>query len=341
MPSSRCWFSTSGRPGQLSGPLRIAALSLVLCDSSQAEGFELMAVGQDHYLNQEYDQAVDSFQQLLRREPENPGAHVRLAKALLYRELAKLRLVDTSAFRDDAEFYEGAKPKPDPAANAAILRVLQAGRLLCQGLLQAESEDRDALHGLARLHALRATYEFMIGKDYFGALANGRRARKLSYQLAAIEPEFVDGLLVAGLDEYMLGSLPWAVRALIALSGYRGRKSKGLAMIERVAREGQESRDDARLLLTLAYRRERRYLDAAREFAALARNFPRAYAYPLEEAAMRRAAGERIRALEILREIDRKRVASEDSFDRMPGRWVAALRRTIAKLDREARIESR
>lgn len=313
--------------------VRAGVLALSICGSIQASDPDWRAIGIDQYFNHEYREAVNSFRRLVELEPEDPDGFVQLAKAQLYKESARLRLLDTSAFGDDPEFHNGDKPKPDPAANKELLATLQSGRLLCERLLQADSNDRPGLHSLARIHALRAAFEIMIGKDYFSALANGRRAKGLSYRLAELHPEFVDGTLVAGLDEYMLGSLPWALRALIALSGYRGKKKKGLAMIEHVAQEGASSRNDARVLLTLAYRRERRYLDAAREFHALAQEFPRAFTYPLEEAAMYKAVGEHEKALEIFREVNRKRTAGEDRFDRMPARWVEALQRGIQKLN--------
>ena len=325
-----------------SGARRVQAgvVALSICGSIQASDPDWRAIGIDQYFNHEYREAVDSFQRLVELEPGNPDGFVQLAKAQLYMESARLRLLDTSAFGDDPEFYEGAKPKPEPAANRELLATLRTGRLLCERLLQADSNDRPALHSLARIHALRAAFEIMIGKDYFRALANGRRAKGLSYRLAELHPEFVDGTLVAGLDEYMLGSLPWALRALIALSGYRGKKKKGLAMIEHVAQDGMSSRSDARVLLTLAYRRERRYLDAARELRALAREFPRAFTYPLEEAAMYKAVGELEKALEIFREVNRKRAAGEDRFDRMPVRWAEALERGIQKLSERIQAET-
>ena len=320
--------------------VQAGVLGLSVYGSIQASVPDWRAIGSDQYFNHEYREAVDSFRRLVELEPEDPSGFVLLAKAQLYKESARLRLLDTSAFRDDPEFYEGEKPKPDPAANKELLATLQAGRTLSERLLEADGNNRRALHALARIHALRAAFEIMIGKDYFRALANGRRAKGLSYRLAELHPEFVDGTLVAGLDEYMLGSLPWALRALIALSGYRGKKKKGLAMIERVAVEGESSRSDAQVLLTLAYRRERRYLDAAREFHALAQAFPRAFTYPLEEAAMYKAVGEHEKALEIFREVNRKRVAGEDSFDRMPTRLAAALHRGIQELDKRIQAET-
>lgn len=341
MHSSRCWSSISRQAVPRGLELCLVTVALAAGGASQVAGSESLAVGQDHYYNQEYDQAVEAFERLREEDRENPRAYTLLAKGLLYRELSRLRMLDTGAFGGDPEFYEGTKPKPNPATNAIILGVLQEGRTLCQRLLREDAADRIALHGLAQLHALRASFELMIDKDYFGALGSGRRARGLAYRVTQLHPEFIDGSLVAGLDEYLLGSLPWPVRALIALSGYRGRKKKGLEMIERVASEGQQNRHDARMLLTLVYRRERHYLDAAREFASLAREFPRAYAFPLEEAAMHRAADDPATALELLREVDRMRASGENNFGRMPRHWASALGRTIERIDKELREEGR
>ncbi len=336
----RCLSSTSSSAPRGVRWVQVGVLALSVCGSVQASDSDWRAVGNDQYFNHEYKEAVDSFRRLVELEPEDPGGFVLLAKAQLYKETARLRLLDTSAFRDDPEFYEGDKPKPDPVANKALLDTLQTGKLLCERLLQADTTDRRALHALARIHALRGAFEIMIGKDYFRALANGRRAKALSYRLAELYPEFVDGTLVAGLDEYMLGSLPWALQALIALSGYRGKKKTRLAENGREAGEGESSRSDARVLLTLAYRRERRYLDAAREFHALAQAFPRAFTYPLEAAAMYKAVGEHEKALEIFREVYRKRAAGEDHFDRMPARWAEALQRGIQKLDQRIKAKT-
>ena len=294
-----------------------------------------LAVGQNHFYNLEYALAVQSFERLRDQESTNPTAHVLLAKGLLYLELDRLGTVSTSAFRDDKQYNAGPKPKPDEDAVARILAAIREGQALCKRRLEANSSDVRALHALAQLHALRANHELLIERSYFKALANGRRGRALSYRVGELQPEFVDGLLVAGVDEYILGSLPWPVRALIALSGYRGKKKKGAAIITRVAEEGTENRDIARALLAMLYQRERRPLEAAKVYQELARDFPRAYTYRLEAAAMHMAAGERAEALRLFREIERKRASGEDRFGRMPRRMAEALARRIEGLERD------
>ena len=293
------------------------------------------AAGNAHYFNREFDEAVHAFRQLVEREPENPSSHFLLAKGLLYQELNRLGMVGSSAFGHDEEYNDFEKPKPDPGISARIRGTLDLAADLCTRRLETHPTDRDAMYTHARVLALRATFEFMVGKAYFKALANGRRARALSYRVAELHPEFVDGLLVAGLDEYILGSLPWAVRALIALSGYRGRRRKGAEMIARVASDGTVSRNEARVLFALVQRRERRYAEAAASFRSLAEDFPRAYTFMLESAAMEVAAGNRKEALAVFREVERRRAADEHRYGRMPERVTAALGRRIADLEEE------
>ena len=322
----------------LSSAKRIAATAAVcgcLCSDSLRSATDHLAAGRERFFNQEYALAADSFRTARAERRESPTAHVSLAKALLYQEFSRMGLVGTSAFRDDEQYNASTKPKPDASAGERILAALREGQSLCERLLETSPSDPNALHGLAQIHALHANYEFMLKKAYFRALASGRRARALSYRLGKLRPDFVDGLLVAGLDEYIVGSLPWALRALIALSGYRGSKKRGAQLIARVAMEGTENRNDARILLALLHRREGRPLEAAKLFLSLARDFPRAYTYRLEAASMHMAARNPREALAIFREVERKRATREDRYDSMPSRLAAALARRIERLQQD------
>ncbi len=328
MLCSSCWWFA--RRAVEAG--RWSALALAL--GALAVGGPL-GVGEDHYFNHEYELAAEAFGRLLESEPENPLAYARLAQALLYQELDRLRLLDTGAFRGDEEYYRGPRPTPDPRTGHRVLDTLRQGRLVCEQALRADENDRQALHTLAQILALRANYQFMVSKTYLAALVSGKRAKAASERVGRLHPDFPDGLLVAGLHDYIVGSLPWPVRAAISLSGYRGNKKRGMARIERAAREGLGNRNYARALLALVLRRERRPLQAAREFEALAAAFPRNYMFQLEAAAMYREAGERALALRLLRDAWCKFSSGEDRFERMPKRMVDALPRAIVRYQEE------
>ena len=92
--------------------------------------------------------------------------------------------------------------------------------------------------------------------------------------MRAIDPQYVDADLVGGVQEYVVGSLPWAIRALVAFGGIHGSKEKGRTWVERVATDGDSLQTEARVLLALLYRRERRPLDAAKVLEGLIRTIP-------------------------------------------------------------------
>ncbi len=297
--------------------------------------------GMDHYLNREFGLAVATFERHLDSEPDSPEAHLLLTKALLYQELHRLGHVGTRAFRGDRQYRSRQKPRPDPEVSRQILAALERGRQACERVLAESADDKEALHSLAQLYLVQATHEYFVAKAYFKALASGRQARALSYRMGELHPDFPDGLLVAGFQEYIVGKLPWALRVMIAMRGFRGNKNKGIQLVERVAREGVENRDEARILMAVIQRSESTPKAAAEAFARLAEDFPRSYMFPLEAADLYESARQRTTALELFREVSRKQKSGEDRFDRMSARMAAALGRRIEALERALSAQGR
>jgi predicted Zn-dependent protease len=103
--------------------------------------------------------------------------------------------------------------------------------------------------------------------------------------------------------------------------------------VQRVAERGETLGNEARALLALLHRRERRPLEAAKVLQAMMKDFPRNYVVNLELAAMYQDAGEDRRALDAFREIQKKIAANEPGFGRIPGRTREALIRKIETIE--------
>jgi tetratricopeptide (TPR) repeat protein len=291
--------------------------------------------GHDHYFNLEYDEAIVSYRKALDQDPADPHTYNHIATAVLFKELNRLGMLETSAFKEDNEFLDREKPQPDPQVAEAFRKYLFDGRERAERILKETPRDRMAWFALAQSYALHANYQFMIEKSYVAALRNGQRARGYSNKLRKHYPEFIDGYLVAGVQEYVVGSLPWAVRALIAIGGIRGNKEKGQDWVEMVADKGTLIRTEARVLLSLLYRRERRPLEAAKLLEGLIAEFPRNYVLRLELAAMYEDAQEFDRALEIFRETQDMVRNDKHRFARLPERLRKALGRKIEELQKK------
>jgi len=89
----------------------------------------------------------------------------------------------------------------------------------------------------------------------------------------------------------VVGSLPWSVKAAIAIVGLSGTKEKGLAISARSGRHSGENSVDAKVVLALFLRREHRYDEARAYMHDLAGRYPRNYLFPVEEANLLRSGG--------------------------------------------------
>ena len=67
----------------------------------------------------------------------------------------------------------------------------------------------------------------------------------------------VDARLIQGVHDYVVGSLPWHIKLVGFLAGFRGDKQEGIRTLEEVAARGDQNRVDAEVLLCAIYRRER------------------------------------------------------------------------------------
>ncbi len=297
--------------------------------SSEAE---YIRQGHDHYFNLEYDQAIESYRRALALDPAAPNTYNHIATAILFKELNRLGMLETSAFKEDNQFLQREKPEPDPQVGEKFREYLFEGRSRAEKILETKPRDRMAWFALAQNYGLQANYQFMIEKSYIAALRNGQRARGYSNKLRKHYPEFVDGYLVAGVQEYVVGSLPWALRAVIALGGIHGSKQTGEDWVAMVADRGQLVRTEARVLLSLLYRRERRPLEAAELLQGLITEFPRNYVLRLELAAMYEDAQKFDQALEVFQHTQELVESKAPGYGRMPQRLREALVRKIKQL---------
>ncbi len=297
---------------------------------------DYIARGNDHYFNLEHDEALIDYYQAMRERGPSASVWNHIATALLYKELNRLGKLETSAFRGDNAFLDEQKPQPDPRANERFLGALHEARRLAEASLAEKPGDPAALFSLSSNYALLANYEFMIEKSYFSALRNGTKARKYAEELLAQDPGFVDGYLVPGVQEYVVGNLPWAVKMLAALGGVRGNKQQGEQWVRRVAADGEQMQTEAKVLLTLLYRRESKPLEAAHILEELIRQYPRNYVLRLELGSMWLDADEKAKGLEVFRSTKRMVEQDQHRLGRMPERLQKALARKIEALEKAA-----
>jgi hypothetical protein len=132
----------------------------------------------------------------------------------------------------------------------------------------------------------QACYEFTMKASGWAAFKEAESALRMHRGVWAAAPDFADARLAQGVSYYAAASVPWSIRWLPFLLGYRGSKPRGKRELEFVANRGAILADDARTILVLMHFRDGELGLATRQLEELGRRYPRNYLIPLELAAI-------------------------------------------------------
>ena len=269
-----------------------------MTEEERAQYETLRRDGIEALYNLDYEKARREFSQITQLCPNHPAGYQLLAARVWVKTLYESRRLQTSLYSRSDSFYTKGDDKVDPKIITEFRNLTRESRRLAEARLKTNPKDVEALDFLAATAGLKASFEEAVERRHFAALRDGNEAVDRHREVLKLDPTWVDAQLTIGLYEYVVGSLPLPIKLIAGITGFRGSKKKGLASIERVAREGRWSSDDAKSLLILLYKRERRYGDALRVARELTAKYPRNYLLRLEladalvsEAAQQRKSG--------------------------------------------------
>jgi tetratricopeptide (TPR) repeat protein len=172
----------------------------------------------------------------------------------------------------------------DPKVDKAFREKIDRGILLCESRLKKNKNDISSLYYLGIARNILAGYEATVKRSFFPALRNGSKGVGHHREVMEKEPDLIDAQLSVGMYNYVVGSLPLAVKILAFIGGFRGSKKDGIAMLEHVAKEGNFAKDESKVLLVMLYNREKRTKDAFKMLNELVESYPSNYLFRLEKA---------------------------------------------------------
>ncbi len=244
----------------------------------------------EHYYNLDHDGAIQDFERILARHPNDPFAVNHLLSAVLVRELYRMGAMNTGDYSND-NFIGVAHRPADPAQKQRIKQLVDQAEKLEDAELARNPKDVDMLYARGVTRGQFALYTALIERAWFSALRNAVGARRDHERVLELDPHYTDAKLVVGAHNYVMGSLSLAVRMAVALAGLSGDKEKGLQYLNDAYHGNGETSVDAGIVLMVFLRREHRYSEALQITGALGPRFPRNYLLPLEEANLLRASG--------------------------------------------------
>ena len=239
------------------------------------QGFHLL-------YNLDFAGAEKQFHAWQGQHPEDAIGPAAEGAGLLFGEFDRMGILEGQFFADDSSFKEKNKLTPDPQIHDRMDAVLGRSEELARKRLAASPQDADALFAMTMVYGLRADYAALIEKRNLASLRSSREASVWAQKLLAVQPDNSDAYLATGVHNYIIGSLaaPW--RWILKLGGYSGDKQKGMADVERAAQSGRYLAPFGRILLAIAYVRDKDVTRARGMLVSLSRDFPRNPLFPRE-----------------------------------------------------------
>ncbi len=206
--------------------------------------------------------------------PDDPiGPGVRAAAYLFY-ELDRLAILESEFFEDDKKIASKKKLKPDPEVRRNLYLALAETERLATARLNQDPNDINALFALCLKEGVLTDYKALVEKRGLSSLKNARASNKHAVRLLKADPEFYDAYLTTGVNEYLIGSLPFFVRWFVRMDGIKGSKKQAFANLELVAAKGRYLGPFAKILLSIICLREGEPERARVLLTELSRRYP-------------------------------------------------------------------
>ena len=260
--------------------------------------------------------ATERLERFHQMHPGDPQATALLLNALLFQELYRLDLLDTTFYANDGFLSGRHATQEDPKTRDRILGLADEAVREADWRINQNPNDVDALYARGWARALKCTYIAMVERGFAAGFRLATKARDDETRVLHMDPNYVDAKLVTGIYEYVVGALPFPFKLVIGFAGITGSKSKGLELLNDVANRGIMSAVEARTVIALFLRREAKYKEAVQVVRTLVDEHPHNYLFRLEEANLRKDAGEGMDAVKAYEEI-------VDNADK-PGFFVSA-----------------
>ena len=249
-------------------PIAHAANSPSISPTSLDAGFLLL-------YDLDFGQAHQVFASWEQQHPDDPMGPAADAAGLLFSEFDRLGVLESQFYENDDAFAARRKLSPDPTVRDRFNAALDSAEGRARSRLTKNPKDRDALFALTLAAGLRGDYAALIEKRNLLALHYKKEASAWARQVLAVDPNYYDAHLAPGLNDYIVGSMPLPVRWILRLGGVSGDKAEGIAELQMTADHGHYLAPLARIILAIAYVRDKNKSRAREILVSLHDEFPR------------------------------------------------------------------
>jgi len=232
--------------------------------------------------NLDFDSAQREFATWEKSHPDDPVGPVSEAAGYLFSEFNRLGVLEAQFYENDDAFLHRSKLSPDPAVRRQFQAAIERAENLARARLAKDPKDRDALFAVTLCSGLQADYAALIEKRNLASLHFTKKASTSAQQLLSICHDCYDAMLATGFSKYVIGSMAAPVRWVLRVGGLPADKQGGMADLQITADRGHYLAPFARILLAIAYVREKDKVRAIQVLAGLQHDFPGNTLFPRE-----------------------------------------------------------
>jgi tetratricopeptide (TPR) repeat protein len=225
--------------------------------------------------NLDYSEALRLFGKLQGDYPEHPGPPLYLASVTWLRELFEREELDLNKFVAPGYFTEKTTKSMPTVERDRFFKFINRSQQLSQQILDKKPDNLEAKYFEGAALGILGSFAFTIDRDLKKAFSHGKKAYQIHSQIIKSAPEFYDAYMSVGLYEYVVGNLPWYIKWLAAIIGYRGSKERGFEYLSLAAENAAFVAEDSRVLKMVLLIREERYSDALKIASELHHRYPK------------------------------------------------------------------
>ncbi len=264
-------------PSLLTAGFRLALVFFLVLGAAQAAVVEPSASldrGFRRLYDLDFPGAQREFESWERVNEQNPMGPVSEAAGILFSEFNRLGVLDAQFYENDSIFAARKKYQADPEQHARFEERLNRAETLARSRLRRDPQDSDALLAMTLATGLRCDYAALIEKRNMASLHYTKQSAAWAGQLLAADPSCYDAHLAGGITRYIVGSMAAPVRWMLRLGGVPADKAGGIAELRATAAHGRLLAPFARILLAIAYVREKDVPQARGVLVSLQTDFP-------------------------------------------------------------------
>ena len=282
------------------------------------EFLESATKGFDHVYSLDYEDARIAFKHLRQQFPQHPGPPLYLAITLWQQELFRRQDLQLDRFVSPESFMAATERQMPAEDRNAFFRYIAESQASSQAILKERPGNRDARYFLGAAHGVLAAFAVTVDHDKREAFRQGRKAYQYHLEIVEEQPDYYDAYVTVGLYEYVVANLPWYMKWVAQIAGYRGTTDRAFKYLHLAATNSQFVSVNARNILVVLCVREKLYDEALENAQFLYRRYPRNFLLHLNVARIFTEMNRPDQAVEVYTQILAQAEARTPNYQKTP-----------------------